>query len=494
MHITPATVVGLRSMGLDVSSLAERVRKAQAVLAKGDPNIFVPFVLRDEETGKPVLQAPYHREWQDQVTANARTVLLAHIESGKTQQLSIGRALYELGENPRLRCVVVSSTADLATKIVRSVQSYIAERPEASLVYPHLRKGTPWTPGAFNIAARSGAKDYSFQAIGIGGAILGARIDLLILDDVLDWENTRTDYQRQKVRDWVFSTLFGRLTANARVIAVGNPWHPSDLLHELGQRGWPFYRYAVLDAEGEPAWPQRWPKERILQWTEEFGPLEAARQLMCQVRADGEARFKREWIEQCMDAARAEGATRMVHSLDPKPGWATYTGVDLAVGLGKRNDLTVLFTIAVSPDQRRQVLEIQSGRWTSPEIVQRIHDAHRRYRSIVLVESNAAQQYLVQFAQQGNAIPIRPFLTGRNKLNPALGVESLATEMAQGKWLIPNHGGTLHPEVSAWIDEMLYYQPDAHTGDRLMACWIAREGARAGEQRPEYGSIDLLYR
>ncbi len=494
MNITPATIAGLRSMGLDVATLSDRVRKANAVLARGNPNAFVPFVLRDEETGLPVAQAPYHREWQDAVSANKRSVFLAHIESGKTQQLSIARSLYELGENPRLRCVVVSATADLATKIVRAVQGYITERPEASMVYPHLQKGQPWTPSAFNLAGRNGAKDYSFQAIGVEGQILGSRIDLLILDDMLDWTNTRTEYLRQKARDWTFKVLFGRLTHNARVIAVGNPWHPSDLLHELVERGWPMHRYAVLNAQGEPSWPERWSRQRILDWTEEFGPMEAARQLMCQVRADGESRFKQAWIDRCLEGARAEGVTSFVNRLDPKPGWATYTGVDLAVGLTKRHDLTVLFTIAVGPDQKRQILEIKSGRWTSPDIIRHIHDAHARYKSIVLVESNAAQQYLVQFAQQGNTIPIRPFLTGRNKLNPALGVESLAAELAAGKWLIPNAGGTVDPEIAAWINDMLYYQPDGHTGDRLMAAWIAREGARDGKMRPEFGSIDLMVR
>jgi hypothetical protein len=27
--------------------------------------------------------------------------------------------------------------------------------------------------------------------------------------------------------------------------------------------------------------------------------------------------------------------------------------------------------------------------------------------------------------------------------------------------------------------EMLFYSPEAHTGDRLMASWFAREGARS---------------
>jgi hypothetical protein len=64
-------------------------------------------------------------------------------------------------------------------------------------------------------------------------------------------------------------------------------------------------------------------------------------------------------------------------------------------------------------------------------------------------------------------------------------VESLAAEMAAGKWLIPCQPGSLRPNrvISKWITEMLDYQPGAHTGDLLMSSWIARELARALESR-----------
>jgi hypothetical protein len=32
--------------------------------------------------------------------------------------------------------------------------------------------------------------------------------------------------------------------------------------------------------------------------------------------------------------------------------------------------------------------------------------------------------------------------------------------------------------VQQWVDDCLYYQPDAHTGDVLMAAYLAREQAR----------------
>ena len=36
----------------------------------------------------------------------------------------------------------------------------------------------------------------------------------------------------------------------------------------------------------------------------------------------------------------------------------------------------------------------------------------------------------------------------------------------------------MEKSVREWVDEILYYDPVSHTGDRLMASWIAREGAR----------------
>ncbi len=52
----------------------------------------------------------------------------------------------------------------------------------------------------------------------------------------------------------------------------------------------------------------------------------------------------------------------------------------------------------------------------------------------------------------------------------------------------------LHPEVDAWVNEMLYYDPRSHTGDRLMASWFAREAARQGTIRAEVGYLPTMRR
>ena len=105
-----------------------------------------------------------------------------------------------------------------------------------------------------------------------------------------------------------------------------------------------------------------------------------------------------------------------------------------------------------------------------------------------------AQDFILQFIRSSSAIPVRPFTTGRNKVHPEFGIESLAAEMAAGKWIIPNRDGKMHSEVEALINEMLYYDPKAHTGDRLMSCWMSREAARQGNIRAEVGYIPTMRR
>ncbi len=83
-----------------------------------------------------------------------------------------------------------------------------------------------------------------------------------------------------------------------------------------------------------------------------------------------------------------------------------------------------------------------------------------------------------QADELSRSISAKAFTTGKNKAHPEFGVESLATELANNKWLIPNKGGVLHKELADWVAELLFYDPREHTGDRVMASWFAREGAR----------------
>jgi hypothetical protein len=469
-------------------------RAQRASLARQDAGTFVEYVMRDEATGQPVRLAPMHEEWHQLANAHPRLVIRAHVEAGKSFGLTVGRTLWELGRNPSLRAAIVSNTHGQASKLLRVIASYIERSPEVREVFPGLLPGTPWTDGAIAVQRPTLSKDPSLQAFGVHGAVIGSRLDLLILDDVVDFENARTPEQRETLIAWMLSTLMGRLSATGRVIVVGTAFHPEDLLHRLEDQGWPSYRFPVEYEDGTPRWPHRWTRQRIAEKRMELGPAEAARQLDVAARSDAESRFKEAWLATALQ--RGTGKTCLPHLLHVPNGTHVVHGVDLAVSKRANADLSVIVSLLVLANGDRQLLSVQSGRWSGPEIVHRIMDAHRRYGGIVVVESVAAQAFISHFLRELSAIPVIDFKTGRNKMSLEWQTEALAAEFSRGQWIVPSDNGSAanNPEAATLLRDLLFYDPRRHTPDRVAAACFARWGADRSRVRAEVGRLDLMSR
>lgn len=478
----------------DLAEERAKLRLAQASLARKNPATFCEFVLRDEQTGKPITLAPMHEAWHDLLSHEARVVIWGHPESGKSAQVSVGRVLWELGRNPNLRIAVISATENLAKKLIATIRSYIERSEELHLVFPKLRArpanlGQPWSAMALTVDRTVLAKDPSVYAAGAGSNILGGRVDLLIFEDVLTYKNTRTQAQLDETYRWITGTPFGRLTANARVWAMANAWNPSDAMERLvSERGFVGRRFPVQNDLGESNWPEFFPESRLKKIRRDLGAVEYARQMLCVSRDESTARFKREWIETGLAQGRGY---RFVSSVESAPaGYSVWHGVDLAVSRKKTADLTSFFTGLLHPDGRRQLLNLESGRWSGPDIVRRIDDLSVRFGGIFVVENVAAQDYVLQFARELTRAQLRPFTTGANKADPLYGVESLAAELEDGQWILPSpdvSGAPLEPEVDALVKELVGYHPSKHTGDRIMAMWFCREGMRSFERKNRLG-------
>lgn len=485
----------IRTHPAAAAKLAGELDEALVCRARVDINTFAEYVMRDEETGLPWSQAATHVAWHKALDDNDRMLIWAHIESGKTNQISIMRTLFELGQNPNLRFGILSNADRQAKKIVSSISTYIERSPELRRVFPNLLPGDEWTDTTLRVKRQIVAKDPSIQSFSYGSKnIIGSRIDRLIIDDILNHENTRTPLMREQLWQWLQASALGRLTANARMRVVGTAFNPDDALHRFARmfgaaRALRFP--AIDDVTGALRWPERWSASRLAEAKLRLGPLEFARQLLCIARDDGDARFKSEWIKIALERGKAN---QLAYALaQVPPGFRVFTGVDLAVQQHASADKTALVTIIVHPDGSREILEIQLGRWAGPQIVEKIIDVHQRFHSIVIVENNAAQDFILQFTKAAAAIPIKPFTTGRNKAHPEFGIESIAAELAGGKWIFPNEGG-ISTEMDALIQGMLYYDAKSHTHDALMAMWFAREGARMATPRAEVGRLDLMRR
>lgn len=523
----------------DLLDRARRARMARVALAREDINEFCRFVLKDEFTGKPIQQAAVHEHMQRLADKHSRLAFMAFPESGKTQQLAVARVLFALGHNPNLRLVVVSWTHGKATETVMAIRRYIETSKELREVFPNLKPADPWTDSAFTVQREAVSRNPSVKAYGFEGDITGARVDGMIIDDLVTGKNTQTKTQRDRVYNWVFGTLWSRLTPSAWVIIMANAWHPDDLVHRLDKNRemvdasspskstfrWHVERMPVVDARGNSVWPERWPLERIESKREELGPIEFARQYMCLARAETDARF----TEAAITTALGLGQHfRQVHYLEdievpddielpnmpprahlspeemkrwvretlahhqqygtPLP-FIIATGVDLAVQRHAAADLTAFCTIAVFPDGRRLILELKAGRFTFASIVQQIIDIHERFSpTVIMVENVAAQDYLLQHLRDVSDAPIEPYTTGAGKADPSIGIDSIAYLVENGKYIIPgaptgNLKQISDKEIKALVEDMLFYSPTNHTGDRLMALWFADMAVRKLRRR-----------
>lgn len=457
--------------------------------AKNKTEDFIEFAFRHEQDPNTRLRnAWFHREWQEVLRNHRLAVIIAPVEHAKTQQIAVAKPIHLLGDNPNLRGAVISNTADQAEKILSAIRSHIEHNPFVHEVFPNLKPSKnpehPWHQSMITVERQTIAKDPSLQALGVYGPLVGSRLDFVILDDILDFENTRTAAQIEKLEQWFDSTLYTRITDGGCCWAVGTPWDPHDLLHTLAKRpAWFSRTYsAVKNPEAHPdQWEPVWfRKERLIETYNNLTPHNFSRKYLCQVKSSESSRFQKAWIDRCI----ANGKHRTLLEYAPvSPSGRRYpcfTGVDLGVGQSEENDMTVFFTIALDERNRRVVVDVQAGRWQAPEIISRIYDVQLRFNSIVTVESNGAQRFLIEWAGQ-KGLSIRAFNTGaKNKYDETFGVESMAIEMRSGQWVIPSGptGEDVPALVKPWIQDMLYYTPNAHTGDYLMASWFARETAR----------------
>jgi hypothetical protein len=452
---------------------------------------FVERVLRDEESGALLQNVAMHDEWHELADRFDRLILMAYPESGKTNSIIIGRALWELGRDPSLRCIFLSKTYGQAEKITRTMRSMIDHSEELRAVFPKLRAGDKWTDGQFTVARPFISKTPSVQALGFRGAITGSRVDRLYIDDLEDDDNTRTPSRRADTLRWLDTTVFSRMTQRGRVVWATNAWHPKDAAHTLAsRRRWNLRQYPV-EADGVPTFPQKYPASRIARLREELTPRRFAQVYLNQSTIEGAGEFQQEMV----DRSKALGRGLVFrHSMEPERGSFIVCGVDLATGRRKREgDETVITVVHCEPARdRRQILGIEAGRWQGPEILRRLADVYQRYGCPAIVEDNAAQIYLLQFAEQMRSVglvlpPIVPWTTGTNKWDPIYGVASLAVEMQRGGWVFPcdepRPGCPIEElqcpdELEKLIQDMLDFTPTRHTGDRLMSLWFAREGVR----------------
>ena len=526
----------------------DRIKRAASVLlnkaqhARLDICDFFEFVVREETTREKLKTAPHQRIFFEFAQAHPLSIIMLPIGTSKTYGIAT-MGMFDLGTDRTSRGAYISFTQAQAAKPMGMIKDYIENSPELHLVFPALRKSERgsdgWTQTDLTVDRPYGIRDPSVVAVGMdSGKIPGSRLKWIYIDDMLNRENVNTKDQRDKIYSWVDTTVLSRLDPkNSRCCITNTAWHPDDFMHRLTDQGWPTLRMEIdgnieilnttwnpkdvdalrpevpgspicrlsahdPDPRNEvPLFPERVSREAIEELRRKHLPLVFNQLYRNIVRDDNSSMCKQEYIDTCLRNAREFNPPCLRFASSYEGPNQTFTGVDLAISPGEEHDDTAFFTFEALPSGHRRILEIEVGQWSGPDIVAKVIDKGKRYKSVVRVENNGAQDYIRQFTLKANvSIPIKAHCTGRIKAHPEYGVASLFIELMNGAWLIPNNmRGEYHEAVKRFIDSCLYYSPAHHTDDVLMACYFAREQARefgvlSGSETSSMGRIDVMSR
>lgn len=456
--------------------------------------------------------ANHHREWYDILQDRVRTgreadwdsdlipsdgeknrliALLAPRSHAKSTVFTVNYPLWCIGNDPNIRILIVSAAQTQSEAFLREIKSHMSlnsayRRIFGDLFPADVLSADKWTNTEIIVnRTNPKLKDPTVAVTSAGGTILGRRADIILCDDILDEKNTKTLEQRQKIRDWFDSVLMPVLEPDGRLIVVGTAWNKEDLYHNILQQK--IYdvrkRYkAVLDDDKKLVlWPERWSYAKLMQRKEQTGSLAFNKSYQNEAQSAEDSVFQIEWLQE----AKRKGANRtFINTLN----YATWDmgrmriamGVDLAISKNNTSDYTAMSVIAESLNGMKLPLYMSREKLSPAQTKEKIIALNARYKpDVVMVENNAYQESLRLDIADTTSIPIRGYTTGGEKYDPEIGINSLAIEFENGKWILPY--SSQDPNTQQMVDILvggLLDFPDGHTEDLVMSLWFANTGLR----------------
>lgn len=217
----------------------------------------------------------FHRIIGNDLYSNARYNAFEVFRDGaKTSLLRVyvaQRVAYAISRT----IMYVSVSQQHAAMSVRWLRRQVTYNKKYASVYG-LRKGEKWTDEHCEIYHGIEETPITILAMGITGQIRGFnpddyRPDLIIIDDVLNEENSATQEQRKKIEALLFGALLNSLapatdSPHAKAVFLQTPLNRSDAIETcMKDPQWHGRRFGILDENNQSRWESRWPTETVLE-------------------------------------------------------------------------------------------------------------------------------------------------------------------------------------------------------------------------------------
>ena len=202
-----------------------------------------------------------------------------------------------VGQDPRLKIIQATHTADLAIDFGRKTKNLVDTDNYKQLFDTRLMEDSQ---AAGKWKTEQGGE---YFAAGVGGAITGRGADLLIIDDPHKEQDIKKDSKSfEKAWNWYTSGPRQRLQPNGRIVVVMTRWSTKDLTGQLikaqGEENsdqWEVVELPALLPDGNPVWPEYWTRDELVRTKASIPVNNWNAQYMQQPTAEEGAILKRDW-------------------------------------------------------------------------------------------------------------------------------------------------------------------------------------------------------
>lgn len=410
------------------------------------------------------LDVPPHQEsWIHHLESDEDLLVLAPRDHGKTTVFCRAYPEHQALVNPNMRILILSKTHRQAEKTLDLIEQDLQGNPLIQRDYYDELRDYHRKDNMLYFNRTEAQRDATIEAAGLLGAITGSHFDLIIADDLIDDESTRTKQRMDNVHQWFQGTVEPLLEPWGRMIIVGTRKHYNDLYGRLiDSDAYTVIHDKAICADGKPLWPERWPLEKLEEKKRKMGTVMFNREYQNDPTGLQGQLLREEWIQ---------------YYDTPPEDLRVYQGLDLAISQSETADYTVCTTIGVTEEgEDVYVLDWYRARVDFPTQVRMVCELADRYQPLVIgVEDVAYQRALPQAVLRRRRLPLRPLRPDGDKTRRIL---SSFIAFENGKVYLPRG----HRHLGDFIDEYLQFDRGEHD-DMLDSLCIALRASETGRTR-----------
>lgn len=355
--------------------------------------------------------------------AHPDNLQLAFRGAGKSTGCTITKVIHLLLKNPNLRILISSKTQTNAQGFLKEIKNHFEGNQlleELFGPYYDARKVTKWDQSEIEVLPRTKPnKEASVTCVGVEATIVSKHYDVLISDDLIDEDNSRTKGQREKTRTWYYQTLDPTLEPPDKDVPhrgehhrQGTRYHYDDLYgHLIAKELKDHHQIIPALRNNMSPWPKKYPVRWFLEKKRKSGLIIFNAQYQCDTEAMKGEIFQFDDCQQIEDSEYPDTKTLRV-----------FMGVDLAIKEKETSDKFAIVVIGVTPTRSAYyVLDYFEDQVRFSKQTSKILEYAKRWDPIRIgIETNAYQEAQYQAVKEANPdVRLKAIITDKDKVTRA---------------------------------------------------------------------------